>query len=49
MLKAFALKNPTRTIHLPFPGIGFGGLPVEQVEPLLRVLPDNVCVWRKAR
>jgi len=49
MLKAYALENPTRTIHLPFPGIGFGGLSVEEVEPLLRALPDNVCVWRKAR
>jgi len=49
MLKAYAFKTPTKIIHLPFPGIGFGGLSVEAVEPLLRVLPDNVCVWRRRK
>jgi len=47
MLKVYALKNPTRIFHLPFPGIGFGGLSVEEVEPLLKTLPGNICVWRK--
>lgn len=49
MLKAYAFKTPTKIIHLPFPGIGFGGLSVEAVEPLLRVLPDNVYVWRRRK
>lgn len=45
-LRAYAHANPTQTIALPFPGIGFGGLHPNTVQPLLVDLPDNVIVWR---
>jgi len=35
-------------IDLNFPGIGNGGLPREQVLPLLLNLPDNVHIWEYA-
>lgn len=41
----FALANPTDTIHLNFPGIGYGGLKKEDVLPIITALPDNVIVW----
>lgn len=32
-------------VDLNFPGIGNGGLPREEVLPLLTALPDNVHIW----
>jgi len=46
MLREIALKHPDMTYHLPFPGVGNGGLPEELVLPILMTLPDNVFVWR---
>lgn len=45
MLKLHAATHPEWSIHIPFPGIGFGGLAVEDVLPLLEELPDNVFVF----
>lgn len=48
----FCLKNSPmincNRIDLNFPGIGNGGLPREQVLPLLVDLPDNVHIWEYA-
>lgn len=42
------LAEPSNhTYHLPFPGIGKGGLSREEVEPLLQELPDNVLIYIK--
>lgn len=46
MLKKVAEENPNKSIHLPFPGIGNGGLNPFDVKPLLDNLPENVTVWR---
>ncbi len=35
-----------RVFHVNFPGIGNGRLSIDDVEPALSTLPDNVCVWR---
>jgi len=45
MLKLHAETHPEWSIYLPFPGIGFGGLDIESVLPLLEELPDNVFVF----
>lgn len=45
-LKQEALDNPDWTIKLPAPAIGYGGLAWEEVEPLLKDLPDNVWVYK---
>lgn len=45
-LKKVAEQNPDRVYHLNYPGIGYGNLTVELVEDIIRVLPDNVVVWR---
>lgn len=36
-------------VDLNFPGIGNGGLPREEVLPLLKDLPDNIHIWEYAR
>lgn len=46
MLDGEARRNPMMAIHLPFPGIGYGGLNPFVVKPLIDNLPDNVTVWR---
>lgn len=48
-LKAVAETFKDVTFHLPFPGIGLGGLPKQTVQAVLdqAVLPDNVWVWTK--
>jgi len=35
-----------RVFHVNFPGIGNGRRAIEDIEPMLASLPDNVCVWR---
>ena len=35
-----------RVFHVNYPGIGNGRRNIEDVEPLLESLPDNVCIWR---
>lgn len=32
-------------IHMPYPGIGHGGMSKERVEPLIIELPDMIHVW----
>lgn len=35
-----------RVFHVNYPGIGNGRVSIDDVEPLIKDLPDNVCVWR---
>lgn len=44
----FGFQWGNKRIDLNFPGIGNGGLPREQVLPLLINLPDNVHIWEYA-
>lgn len=44
-LKEHALKAPHQRFALNFPGIACGGLPYEQVKPIVDALPDNVQIW----
>jgi len=46
ILIAKAKNNPSKEFHLNFPGIGNGGLPINQVLPTVQELPDNCFVWR---
>lgn len=46
MLNGWARGIPSQVFNLNYPGIGNGKLSVEQVEPILASLPDNVHVWR---
>ena len=45
-LNEYAVGLPFMTFCLPAPAIGRGGLPWEVIEPLVRVLPDNVIVFK---
>lgn len=48
MLRIWAensLKRSDMRFHLPFPGIGYGGLPRSLVLPWVETLPDNVFVY----
>lgn len=45
MLKCWAEKYPTMKVALNYPGIGHGGLTIEQVDPIIDVLPENVTVY----
>jgi hypothetical protein len=47
MLKEQAEKHPDWRFALNYPGIGLGGLPVSQVQPILEQLPNNVIVYRR--
>jgi hypothetical protein len=38
-------ENPLKTVSLPFPGVGLGGLTLESVYPIIDRLPDNVTIW----
>ena len=44
-LKEFAVQHPTKTIGLPYPGIGLGCLTIPEVQPLIDKLPSNVRVY----
>lgn len=33
------------TFHLPYPAVGLGGLTVEELQPFMDELPDNVLVY----
>ena len=44
-LTHIANKRPQHTFHLPFPAISHGGRGVEEVMPLVKMLPDNVIVY----
>lgn len=45
-LDALAVEGPYSAIHMNFPGVGFGRLSQEEVEPLLQRLPDSVIIYR---
>lgn len=46
-LRAYLNENPGLKIRMNFPGVGQGGLPAEEVGPLLVPLPDQVTVCHK--
>lgn len=46
MLKEYAERNPKEIFYLNFPGINHGHLKVEDVYPIIRILPDNVYIWK---
>jgi hypothetical protein len=48
-LLAWCERHPHATVHLNFPGIGNGGLARAQVLPLVKSLPDSVCLWEYTR
>jgi len=39
-------EHPDASVHLNFPGIGYGQLYYEDVLPVVQFLPDSVTVWR---
>lgn len=45
MLKVWAQTKGDQKFALNFPGIGNGGLPYDQVKPIVDLLPNNVQVW----
>lgn len=49
MLSEYASKYDNRAIALNFPGIGNGKLPIETIEPIIDMLPENVDVWQFPR
>ena len=47
MLRSW-LQDPANAgweVHMNYPGIGYGGLPKQDIEPWLTPLPDNVFVY----
>lgn len=44
-LVEFAMNNPHLNIALNYPGIGLGQLDKSDVEPIVKMLPDNVTIW----
>lgn len=47
MLGEYAENNPHIIISMPYPGIGHGNRSMEEIEPIISVLPDNVHVYQK--
>jgi hypothetical protein len=45
MLSAWAEEHPDVQIHLNMPGVGNGRRSLQEVLPIMEVLPDNVHVW----
>lgn len=45
MLRAWCAAHPGIEVNLNYPGIGWGRLSEEVVEPIIRTLPDTVTVW----
>jgi len=45
MLQAWAEEHPEVEIHLSMPGVGNGRRSLQEVLPIMEVLPDNVHVW----
>jgi hypothetical protein len=46
ILYQMAKDEPNKTFFLNFPGIGNGKLKINDVMPIIEILPDNVHVWR---
>lgn len=47
MLCQLVEETGLQNVHLNFPGIGNGHLPLHQVLPIVEQLPDAVTVWTK--
>lgn len=45
MLVSWCNANPTKTVALPYPGVGYGGMKIQEVEKIIAVLPDTVTVF----
>lgn len=45
MLVSWCNANPTKTVALPYPGVGYGGMKIKEVEKIVGVLPDTVTVF----
>jgi hypothetical protein len=45
MLVSWCNANPTKTVALPYPGIGYGGLTISEVEKIIAPLPDTVTLF----
>ena len=41
-----ATQKPNVTFHMNFPGIGYGGLPLNSVLPIVDKLPNNVILYK---
>lgn len=41
----YIAKNCSCRVDMNFPGVGYGNLTVEEVWPIVSLLPDNVHVW----
>jgi len=46
-LQKWVLAHPTITVHMNYPGIGYGRLPEDVVRPLIDTLPESVHIWKK--
>jgi hypothetical protein len=47
LLREWAEAHPQAAVHMNCPGIGFGGLGLDVVLPLLQGMPPNVTVWMR--
>lgn len=45
-LKEIALEHPDLTFHMNYPGIGNGKLELNDIQPILNTLPDNVLIYK---
>ena len=45
-LTHIAAQKPNVTFHMNFPGIGYGGLPLNSVLPIVDKLPNNVILYK---
>jgi hypothetical protein len=48
MLSAWCVEHPEIEVNLNYPGIGWGRLSKETVEPIISNLPDTVNIWTPA-
>jgi len=46
MLTTIALRQPNKLFGMNCPAIGNGKLHLEDIDPIIRCLPDNVHIWR---
>lgn len=46
LLADMAVRNPDKVFHLPYPGIGNGGLAEADVSAIVELLPDNVVLYK---
>lgn len=45
-LEEYVVYNPHLIFNLNYPGIGNGGRTIEEIEPIIKILPDNIHIWR---